>query len=73
MRELSELITSLVLLDYEITFKKHEEIPGQFEIILKNNNKDISHDTEKCTLPFSHLSEKSISKYISHLIVNLGV
>ena len=73
MRKLSDQITDLVLLDYEITFKKHEEIPGQFEIILKNKNKDISHDTEKCTLPFSHLSEESISKYISYLIAILGV
>jgi hypothetical protein len=73
MGKLSEDITALVLLDYEITFKKHDEIPGQFQIILKNKNKPITHDTETCTLPYSHLSEQSISKYISHLIANLGV
>lgn len=71
MQKVVEQIESLILLDYEITFKKSDDIPG-FDIILKNKSKDKSHDTEKCTLPYSHLNEHKISKYITHLFVNLG-
>lgn len=72
MEKLIEQIESLILLDYELTFKKNDEIPG-FDIILKNKHKDISHDTERCFLPYSHLNEHNIVKYISHLIFKLGV
>ena len=72
MQKVVDQIESLILLDYEITFKKCDEVPG-FEMILKNGNKDKSHDTEKCILPYSHLNEHGISKYISHLIAKLGV
>lgn len=67
MYTLTDKIIDLVLLDYEITFKKHEEIPGQFVISMSYNSR-----SEICTLPYSHLSEKAIAQYINYMIVMLG-
>jgi len=56
---------TLILLDYEVSFKKCDEVPG-FVITLKREGKET-----ECILPYSHLSESGITKYIGQMYIKL--
>ena len=67
MENLISKIETLILLDYKVSFEKCSEVPG-FEIkMISDNGKE-----DKCILPYHHLNENGIVKYLSQMYINLG-
>ena len=67
-----EKIMSIIPLGYEVTIGK-SEMPGYFFISVKNTEKqDWEQNESMVALPYSHMRDCDIAKYIYELYINTG-